>query len=121
VTDEYGSTAGMVTIEDLLEELVGDIADEYDHEEPELEKIDENHYRVSGRMPIEDLNQLMQVEMPHEEWTTVAGLVYGLLGAVPGQGAMVTYDNILFVVEKVQGRRITKVLVGREDQPSRPL
>ena len=121
VTDEYGSTAGMVTIEDLLEELVGDIADEYDHEEPELEKIDENHYRVSGRMPIEDLNQLMQVEMPHEEWTTVAGLVYGLLGAVPGQGAMATYDNILFVVETVQGRRITKVLVGREDQPSQPL
>ena len=113
VTDEYGSVAGLVTIEDLLEELVGEIADEYDREEPQIEPVDDNTYRVNGRLSIDELNELLDAKLPHDEWDTVAGLMYGLLGAVPTQGETVTYDNISFMAEKVQGRRIAKVLVRR--------
>ena len=113
VTDEYGSVAGLVTIEDLLEELVGEIADEYDREEPQIEPVDDNTYRVNGRLSIDELNELLDAKLPHDESDTVAGLMYGLLGAVPTQGETVTYDNISFMAEKVQGRRIAKVLVRR--------
>jgi magnesium and cobalt exporter, CNNM family len=115
VLDEYGSTAGLVTIEDLLEELVGEIADEYDREEPQMEPLEDGTYRVNGRLPIDDVNELLDVELPHEEWDTVAGLMYGLLGAVPTQGETVTYDNLVFTAEKVQGRRISKVLIARRE------
>jgi CBS domain containing-hemolysin-like protein len=113
VLDEYGSTAGLVTIEDLLEELVGEIADEYDREEPQLEPIDDRTYRVDGRMPVDDVNELLGVELPHDEWDTVAGLMYGLLGSVPTQGETVTFDGLTFTAERVQGRRIAKILIRR--------
>jgi CBS domain containing-hemolysin-like protein len=113
VLDEYGSVAGLVTIEDLLEELVGEIADEYDREEPQIEPVGEDSYRVNGRLTIDELNELLDVELPHDEWDTVAGLMYGLLGSVPTQGETVAYDNLTFTAEKVQGRRIAKVLVAR--------
>jgi putative hemolysin len=111
--DEYGSTAGLVTIEDLLEELVGEIADEYDREEPQMEPVGENTYRVNGRLSIDDVNELLDVELPHDGWDTVAGLMYGLLGAVPTQGETVSHDKLEFTAEKVQGRRIAKVLITR--------
>src|SRR5439155_11552170 len=113
VLDEYGSVSGLVTIEDLLEEIVGEITDEYDREEVHVEPVDEDSFRVSGRVPIDEVNDLLDVELPHDEWDTVGGLIYGLLGAVPTQGATVTYDNLTFTVEKVQGRRIAKVLITR--------
>jgi len=111
--DEYGSTAGLVTIEDLLEEIVGEIADEYDREEPEIEPAGEGRYRVNGRAAIDDVNELLEVNLPHDEWDTVAGLMYGLLGAVPTQGERVTYEDLEFTAEKVQGRRISSVLIAR--------
>jgi CBS domain containing-hemolysin-like protein len=114
VLDEYGSTAGLVTIEDLLEEIVGEIADEYDREEPESEKVDADTFRVAGRMSIDDLNDLLEADLPHEEWDTVGGLMYGLLGSVPTQGETVTYEDLTFTAEKVQGRRIAKVLIARK-------
>jgi CBS domain containing-hemolysin-like protein len=113
VYDEYGSTSGLVTLEDLIEELVGEISDEYDREEAQIEKVDDDTYRVNGRLPIDDVNDLLDVELPHDEWDTVAGLMYGLLGAVPTQGATVNFDNLTFTAEKVQGRRIAKVLIER--------
>ncbi|HXF58059.1 MAG TPA: hemolysin family protein [Actinomycetota bacterium] len=119
VVDEYGSTSGLVTIEDILEELVGEIADEYDREEPQVEPVDEHTYRVNGRLSIDELNELLGVDLPHEEWDTVAGLMYGLLGAVPTQGEQVTYDNLVFTAEKVQGRRIAKVLIQRRPEEGR--
>jgi len=114
VTDEYGSLAGLVTIEDLLEELVGEIADEYDREEPQMEPVDDHTYRVNGRLSIDEVNELLDVELPHDEWDTVGGLMYELLGAVPTQGETVTFDNLTFTAEKVQGRRIAKVLIKRK-------
>jgi CBS domain containing-hemolysin-like protein len=119
VTDEYGSVAGLVTIEDLLEEIVGEIADEYDREEPQLEPVDDNTFRVNGRLPIDDVNELLDVDLPHDEWDTVAGLMYGLLGSVPTQGETVTYGDLTFTAEKVQGRRIAKVLITRKRQADR--
>jgi CBS domain containing-hemolysin-like protein len=119
VLDEYGSVVGLATIEDLLEELVGEIADEYDREEPQIEPVDEDTYRVNGRLSIDDVNELLDVDLPHEEWDTVAGLMYGLLGSVPTQGETVTYDHLTFVAEKVQGRRIAKVLIKRGPDPDR--
>jgi CBS domain containing-hemolysin-like protein len=113
VLDEYGSVSGLVTIEDLLEEIVGEITDEYDREEVHVEPVDDDSFRVSGRVSIDEVNELLDVELPHDEWDTVGGLIYGLLGAVPTQGATVAYDNLTFTVEKVQGRRIAKVLITR--------
>ena len=118
VLEEYGSTAGLVTIEDLLEEIVGEIADEYDVEEPQMEPVDEETYRVNGRLSIDDLNELLDSDLPHDEWDTVAGLMYGLLGAVPTQGETVSIDNVTLTAEKVQGRRIAKILVTRIDRGS---
>jgi CBS domain containing-hemolysin-like protein len=117
VLDEYGSVVGLATIEDLLEELVGEIADEYDREEPQIEPVDEDTFRVNGRLSIDDVNELLDVDLPHDEWDTVAGLMYGLLGSVPTQGETVTYDHLTFVAEKVQGRRIAKVLIKRGPEP----
>jgi CBS domain containing-hemolysin-like protein len=111
VLDEYGSTAGLVTIEDLIEELVGEIADEYDLEEPEVVPLEAGSYRVDGRMSVDDLNELLDANLPNEEWDTVGGLMYGLLGAVPTQGETVSSGNFIFTAEKVQGRRVAKVLV----------
>jgi CBS domain containing-hemolysin-like protein len=119
VLDEYGSVVGLATIEDLLEELVGEIADEYDREEPQIEPVDEDTFRVNGRLSIDDVNELLDVDLPHDEWDTVAGLMYGLLGSVPTQGETVTYDHLTFVAEKVQGRRIAKVLIKRGPEPDR--
>ncbi len=115
-TDEYGSVAGLVTIEDLLEELVGEIADEYDREEPEIVPIDDKTYRVSGRMSIDDVNEALEVRLPDDEWDTVAGLMYNLLGAVPTQGETVSYNDLDFTAEQVQGRRIAKVLITRRPE-----
>jgi CBS domain containing-hemolysin-like protein len=113
VVDEYGDVSGLVTIEDLLEEIVGEIADEYDREEPLVEPVDDNTMRVNGRLPIDELSELVGVELPDEEWDTVGGLMAGLLGKIPSRGDEVTLRGITFRAEKVQGRRIAKVLVKK--------
>jgi CBS domain containing-hemolysin-like protein len=113
VVDEYGGTAGLVTIEDLIEEIVGEIVDEYDVEEPLVEPIDDDTIRVDAKMPIDEINELLTVDLPHDEWDTVGGLVFGLTGRVPVQGETVTYDSLRFKTERVTGRRIQKVLISR--------
>ncbi len=117
VTDEYGSVSGLVTLEDLLEELVGEIADEYDTEEPEIEQVSEGRYRVDGKLSIGEVNEILDVELPDEEWDTVGGLMLGLLGQIPDQGEDVTYQHLRFTAEQVNGRRISKILITREEIP----
>src|SRR5207302_1754201 len=119
VTDEYGSISGLVTLEDLLEELVGEITDEYDREEPMMVPVGEGRYRVDGRIAIDELNEKLDVDLPDEEWDTVGGLMMGLLGAIPREGQEVRYDNLTFKAERVQGRRIARVLVSRAGDPTR--
>jgi len=120
VTDEYGSVVGLVTLEDLLEELVGEIADEYDTEEPELEQVGEHEYRVDGKMSIDEVNEILDVELPDEEWDTVGGLMLGLMGSIPEEGDEVAFQNLAFRAERVDGRRISKIRITRksEDEPA---
>jgi CBS domain containing-hemolysin-like protein len=118
VTDEYGSVSGLVTLEDLLEELVGEIEDEYDRAEPEIAEVADGVYRVDGKVSIDEVNELLDVELPDQEWDTVGGLMLGLLGSIPREGEEVTFLNLVFKAEHVNGRRISKVLITRtEPQP----
>ncbi|MCU1428089.1 MAG: hypothetical protein JWL83_2089 [Actinomycetia bacterium] len=111
VVDEYGGTAGVVTMEDLLEEIVGEITDEYDIEEPQLERLPDGTLRAPGRTPIDDVNEELDADLPHEEWDTVAGLVFSTLGHVPAEGECLDFGGFEFCAERVQGRRIVSVLV----------
>ncbi|MEO8292490.1 MAG: hemolysin family protein [Actinomycetota bacterium] len=113
VTDEYGSVSGLVTLEDLLEELVGEITDEYDKEEPEIVEIEPGIVRASGKASIDDVNDKLEVELPDEEWDTVGGFVLDLFGRIPDDGDQKEWHGLLFTAEEVQGRRIAKVLITR--------
>jgi len=113
VVDEFGGTAGLCTIEDLIEELVGEIADEYDVEEPLVTALPGGGYRVDGRLAIDDLAELFDVEFPDEEWDTVGGLVLGLAGRVPDEGESFELDGLEIVADRVQGRRVSEVTISR--------
>lgn len=115
VVDEYGGTAGLVTIEDILEEIVGEIRDEYDVERPPVERLADGAVRVTARLPIEDLGELFDVELPADEVETVAGLLAQALGRVPIPGATATVGGLRLVAEGTTGRRnrIDTVLVRR--------
>jgi CBS domain containing-hemolysin-like protein len=115
VVDEYGGTAGLVTMEDVLEEIVGEITDEYDRETPPVEKVDEETCRVTARLPVEDLEELYDVEIPHEDVETVGGLLAMALGRVPIPGATAKVNGLTLVAESSKGRRnrIGTVLVRR--------
>ncbi|MSO78197.1 MAG: HlyC/CorC family transporter [Acidimicrobiia bacterium] len=119
VVDEHGGTAGVVTMEDLLEEIVGEITDEYDVEEPGIEHLPDGALRVAGSLPIDDLSEELGVELPDEEWDTVGGLVFNLLGHVPVESESVKFQGFDFKTEVVQGRRIVSVLVrlARSSEP----
>ena len=112
--DEYGGTAGLVTLEDVLEEIVGEITDEYDVEEPRVEETEDGRLRVAGRTPIDELNELLGVELPATEWDTVGGLIFDVVGHVPDPGEVVAVQGIEFEAERVQGRRIVSVRVRRQ-------
>ena len=117
VIDEYGGTAGLVTIEDVLEEIVGEITDEYDQENPPITRLEEDRIRVTARLPVEDLAELFDVELPNEnEVETVGGLLASLLGRVPIPGATAHVSGLELIAESTAGRRnrIDTVLVTRE-------
>jgi CBS domain containing-hemolysin-like protein len=113
VVDEYGGTAGLVTMEDLLEEIVGEITDEYDVAEPVVEKLANGVLRVPGRTPIDEVNELLDADLPQDEWDTVGGLVFNTLGHVPIEGECLRVDGLEFCAERVQGRRIVSVVITR--------
>jgi len=119
VVDEYGGTAGIVTLEDLIEELVGEIADEYDLEEPLVVPLSEREHRVSGKMPVDEVNELLGTDLPvGDDWHTIGGLLLHLRGQVPAQGDTVQAGRQLLVAERVQGRRIRTVrIVQLEEVP----
>jgi CBS domain containing-hemolysin-like protein len=120
VVDEYGGTAGLVTIEDILEEIVGEITDEYDVERPPVEHLADGSVRVTARLPIEDLGEIFGVELPADEVETVGGLLAQTLGRVPIPGATVDVGGLHLVAEDTAGRRnrIDSVLVCRINPPA---
>jgi CBS domain containing-hemolysin-like protein len=118
VSDEYGSVSGLVTLEDLLEELVGQISDEHDVEPPDIVPLGDGRFRVNASLPIVELNEVLGTDLPRDQWNTVGGLVFGLAGTIPAEGAAFEMEGYRFTVEKVHGRRILTVIVGR--LPARP-
>jgi putative hemolysin len=123
VLDEYGGTAGLVTIEDLLEEIVGEIQDEYDVEEPMIVKLSDDEARVDGRADVDDLSELFDRPIALEdddEYDTVGGLIYHRIGGVPKPGDQVSVDGLTLTVESTDGRRVGKVLVVREHTENSP-
>src|SRR5262245_17295576 len=113
VVDEHGGVAGLVTLEDLLEEIVGEIVDEYGPDEPAVERLADGTLRVPGRTPIDEVSDELGVELPDTEWDTVGGLVFNLLGHVPDEGEVVRFQDLELRTERVQGRRIVSVLIDR--------
>jgi CBS domain containing-hemolysin-like protein len=113
VQDEYAGTEGLVTIEDLLEEIVGDIRDEYDVDEPEVQVLSETESLIDGRMSIDDVNDRLGLDLPHKDYDTIGGLVFGLLGHEPAPGERVRYEGIEFLVEQIDGRRIRSLRAVR--------
>jgi putative hemolysin len=117
VLDEYGGTAGLVTIEDLLEEIVGEIQDEYDEEEPMVVRLSDDKARIDGRASVDELGELFETELALEdedEYDTVGGLVFHRIGGVPKPGDQVSVDGLILTVESTDGRRVGKVLVVRQ-------
>jgi CBS domain containing-hemolysin-like protein len=117
VIDEYGGTAGVVTIEDLLEEIVGEITDEYDLEEPNVEPLPDGDYRVNARLGIDEVNELLDVELPATEWDSIGGLLFNVVGGVPREGQEVEFQGLRLRAERVQGRRIGRVRIHRLGPP----
>jgi putative hemolysin len=111
VVDEYGGTAGLITLEDLLEELVGDIVDEFDVEEPTVEHLDDGSVLVSALYSVDDADQLLGADLPHGPWDTVGGLLLDLVGRVPDKGDSVTVDGFRLTAVDVRGRRIERVRI----------
>ncbi len=117
VVDEYGGTAGVVALEDLIEELVGDIVDEFDVEVPMIERMGMGAVRVNGRVPIDELSDVLGAPLPEGDWDTVGGLIFNTLGHVPDEGEMLVVDGWELAVERVSGRRIARVIVKPTPTP----
>jgi putative hemolysin len=111
VIDEYGSFQGIVTLEDLLEEIVGEIEDEYDLPDESLERLENGRLRIHGTFPIDDFNEQFEQELPQEDYHTVAGFVFGQLGRAAERGDEITYDGLRFEVIEVDGPRIERLEV----------
>lgn len=117
VVDEYGGIAGLVTLEDLIEELVGDISDEYDREVAEVEPLADGRFRVSARLPIDELGDLFGLELEDDEVDSVGGLLTKVLGRLPVTGSVAEYSGLVLTAERTEGRRkrVTTVLVQRDE------
>jgi len=115
IVDEYGGVAGLVTMEDLIEEIVGEISDEYDRERPDVEKIDDQTFRVNARFSLFELGELLELELEDEDVDSVGGLLTKELGRLPGRGDHVVTAGIEISVDRIEGRRkrLSTVLIKK--------
>jgi putative hemolysin len=111
VIDEYGSMEGIVTLEDLLEEIVGEIEDEFDLPDETIERVDEDTVRIDGTFPIDDFNERFKCSLPQDDYHTIAGFVFGQLGRAAGPGDQVAHDGLTFHVDSLEGQRIDRLTV----------
>jgi putative hemolysin len=118
VVDEYGGTAGICTLEDLLEEIVGEIEDEFDVSEVQIEQIDDETYHVDGMLSLDEFNGRFGAELPDDDYHTLAGFVFGQLGRAPQPGDDVSFDGMRFDVLEVDGNRIERVAVNFLERPT---
>src|SRR6266513_87409 len=116
IVDEYGSVAGLVTIEDLVEEIVGDIQDEYDREEKLYEQVNENEYIFNAKISIDEFNEIMGMSLGDTDYETLGGFLYAQLDKIPNVGDTITFENLKFTVLTTRGRRITQVRVVRDQK-----
>jgi putative hemolysin len=121
VVDEYGAMQGICTLEDLLEEIVGEIEDEFDLPDESVERVDDSRVRIDGTFPIDDFNEQFGTELPNEDYHTIAGYVFGALGRAPEAGDEVAHERVRFQVLDVEGARIERLEVEfRPDENGRP-
>ena len=114
VVDEYGGTAGLVTLEDVIEEIVGDIQDEYDQEAPLFRKLDDSTFMVDAKIDLHDLNEFLELDLPTEgEYESLGGFILTLTGYVPQEKEEVRYDSYKFVVEKIDRNRIIQIKISK--------
>lgn len=111
VVDEYGGTSGIVTLEDILEEIVGEIRDEHDHEAPLMRQAGKDAYMVEGRINLDDLGESLNIFLPADEVDTLGGFLYNLAGRVPEEGEEIEFEGIRFRIERLDGQRIAEVLL----------
>lgn len=122
IVDEYGGTEGLITMEDLVEAIVGNIQDEYDHEEEEITQVNDNTFTVDGSTSIDEISELLDIDLPEGDYETIAGLMVERLGQIPspGQHPSINVENIRFTVDEVEDRRISRILVVREEPEAAP-
>ena len=118
VTDEYGGTAGIITIEDILEEIVGEIMDEHDHEEPLLEVLDDGSLLVDARLEVEKLGAQLKMDLPEGDFESVGGFIIHIIGRIPEVNEKVSFQEIEMTIKKGDQRKIEKVLISRKDAPA---
>jgi len=112
VVDEYGGTAGLITLEDVIEEIVGEIQDEYDKEKPLITKIDDTHYSVDAKMDLVELNSELNLNLPEDKnYDSLGGFIFDLIGSVPEKEQKIEYGHCTFIIERVDKNRIVKVLI----------
>jgi putative hemolysin len=121
VVDEYGGTAGIVALEDLLEEIVGDIRDEYDRDERDYLWVNDRTIIIDAGLDVDDVNDIIHTEMPREDFDTLGGFIYHQLGSIPSSGESFEWEGIAFTIREVNGNRISKVLIKLPEPLMKPL
>ena len=120
VTDEYGGTAGIITIDDILEEIVGEIMDEHDQEEPLLEVLDDGSLLVDARLEVEKLGAQLKIDLPEGDFESVGGFLIHLIGRIPEVNEKVSFQEIEMIIKKGDERKIDQVLISRKDEAGSP-
>jgi putative hemolysin len=119
VVDEYGGTSGIITLEDILEEIVGDIQDEHDFETDDIQKMADNSMLVDAALSVEELAEELNLDYDSDKFETIGGLIYDLVGSVPSVGTRLKWNNVIFEVDKVEGQRIMSVRVWSKKGPDK--
>jgi CBS domain containing-hemolysin-like protein len=116
VLDEYGGTAGLITMEDIIEEIIGEIEDEYDRQEPKLKTLEDGRVELDARLEIEEFERHFELKIEEKNFETVGGLIIHLLGRVPAVGEKVSYQNLIFTVQDADNRRIRRLWVEKKEE-----